>query len=283
MTVTERDYVLEAHFVHAVIRSRPERAQLIAKRVRFRVASRDNSGGDDRNKWNLQRVLAPSLKTLMKKNSKNVKHHVRTIKIGPQNNYSNNALSDEKALIQIPSPTNAAPIEARPHSNEEQNFNVERISPNFNPQQTIQWLTQNRFERYLQTFVNFSGADMLRMTRDDLIQICGHADGIRLFNALHTKSIAPKFTIYVCRDNSSVFRAIPLFNFNTSELIQKLCIIACVAQDQIRDIYLLGPQGIHIQINNELLMQFKDESTYHLEVLNENGGIILLLKSSVKK
>lgn len=32
-----------------------------------------------------------------------------------------------------------------------------------------------------------SGADILRLTRDDLIQICGLADGIRLFNALHSK------------------------------------------------------------------------------------------------
>lgn len=28
------------------------------------------------------------------------------------------------------------------------------------------------------------GADMLKLTREDVIQICGPADGIRLFNAL---------------------------------------------------------------------------------------------------
>lgn len=28
------------------------------------------------------------------------------------------------------------------------------------------------------------GADLLKLTRDDVIQICGPADGIRLFNAL---------------------------------------------------------------------------------------------------
>ena len=32
-----------------------------------------------------------------------------------------------------------------------------------------------------------SGADLLRLTRDDLIQICGLADGIRLNNALQSK------------------------------------------------------------------------------------------------
>lgn len=30
----------------------------------------------------------------------------------------------------------------------------------------------------------FAGADLLRMSREDLIQICGPADGIRLFNSM---------------------------------------------------------------------------------------------------
>lgn len=56
------------------------------------------------------------------------------------------------------------------------------------PQQTMAWLQTNRFAAYLHTFASFSGADLLRLTRDDLIQICGLADGIRLFNALHPKA-----------------------------------------------------------------------------------------------
>lgn len=57
----------------------------------------------------------------------------------------------------------------------------------YNVQQTSQWLTCNRFDAYIQTFAGFSGADLLRMSKDDLIQICGHADGIRLFNTIHSK------------------------------------------------------------------------------------------------
>ena len=53
--------------------------------------------------------------------------------------------------------------------------------------QTSQWLQSNRFAALARTFGHFSGADVLRLTRDDLIQICGLADGIRLFNALHAK------------------------------------------------------------------------------------------------
>jgi len=54
-------------------------------------------------------------------------------------------------------------------------------------QQTAQWLQSNRFGSYLRVFSSFSGADILRLSRDDLIQICGLPDGIRLFNALHSK------------------------------------------------------------------------------------------------
>lgn len=54
-------------------------------------------------------------------------------------------------------------------------------------QQTSQWLQKHRFGAHLRTFNSFCGADLLRLTRDDLIQICGLADGIRLFNALHSK------------------------------------------------------------------------------------------------
>jgi len=34
------------------------------------------------------------------------------------------------------------------------------------------------------SFVNVSGSDLLKMSREDFIQICGPADGIRLFNAI---------------------------------------------------------------------------------------------------
>lgn len=35
-----------------------------------------------------------------------------------------------------------------------------------------------------------AGADLLKLTREDVIQICGPADGIRLFNALKGRWVA---------------------------------------------------------------------------------------------
>lgn len=45
------------------------------------------------------------------------------------------------------------------------------------------------------------GADLLKLTRDDVIQICGPADGIRLFNALKGRMVRPRLTIYVCQES----------------------------------------------------------------------------------
>lgn len=61
------------------------------------------------------------------------------------------------------------------------------LSVDASAQQTAQWLQSNRFSCHVRTFGKFAGADILRLSREDLIQICGLPDGIRLFNALHAK------------------------------------------------------------------------------------------------
>ena len=61
----------------------------------------------------------------------------------------------------------------------------------------------------------FSGCDLLRLSRDDLIQICGLADGIRLNNALQSKTMRPKLTIYLCQARTQPYRD-PLSSPGTS-------------------------------------------------------------------
>lgn len=49
----------------------------------------------------------------------------------------------------------------------------------------FQWsLTKTVFAFITHFLIFIPGADLLKLTRDDVIQICGPADGIRLFNAL---------------------------------------------------------------------------------------------------
>lgn len=75
---------------------------------------------------------------------------------------------------------------------------VPNISKDSNPIALAQWLSYHRLSAYTKTFSQFSGSDLLRMSKDDLCKICGLADGIRMFNILHSKAITPRLTIYVC-------------------------------------------------------------------------------------
>lgn len=61
-------------------------------------------------------------------------------------------------------------------------------------QQTRDWLVENRFSAYLSLFVNYVGADLLRLSRRDLVELCGAADGIRLYNSLRSRTVR---TIYI--------------------------------------------------------------------------------------
>ncbi|XP_074037338.1 transcription factor CP2 like gemini isoform X1 [Leptinotarsa decemlineata] len=185
-----------------------------------------------------------------------------------------------------------APVQNTPLDNEEkpqQTVQTKTLNSNLNltqessPEETSRWLTANRFEKYADTFGRFSGDDMLRMSRDDLIQICGDADGIRLHNSIHLKSIAPKLKIYVCRDNSSLYNAIFLSAHSKTELAQKLSAMLGLPRDQIRDVYVEGPHSIHVQLNDDVLKHIKEETMFALEVMQQdNNGYVLLLKRSGK-
>ncbi|XP_034479224.1 upstream-binding protein 1 isoform X2 [Drosophila innubila] len=97
----------------------------------------------------------------------------------------------------------------------------QNIMPESTPAQVTQWLTNHRLTAYLTTFAHFSGADIMRMSKEDLIQICGLADGIRMYNILRAKTIAPRLTLYASMDGCS-YNAIYLLSNTAKELQQKL-------------------------------------------------------------
>ncbi|XP_017087290.1 upstream-binding protein 1 isoform X4 [Drosophila bipectinata] len=97
----------------------------------------------------------------------------------------------------------------------------QNIMPESTPSQVTQWLTNHRLTAYLSTFAQFSGSDIMRMSKEDLIQICGLADGIRMFNILRAKTIAPRLTMYASLDGCS-YNAIYLLSNTAKELQQKI-------------------------------------------------------------
>uniref|UniRef100_A0A8C9X3E8 Upstream-binding protein 1 n=1 Tax=Sander lucioperca TaxID=283035 RepID=A0A8C9X3E8_SANLU len=150
--------------------------------------------------------------------------------------------------------------------------NSEQLSPTASIQDAQKWLLKNRFNSYTRLFTHFSGSDLLKLTRDDLVQICGPADGIRLFNALKSRSVRPRLTVYVCQESlpllerhstnengehsisSSlhVYHALYLEELTAAELIRKMACVCSLPLGTINQVYRQGPTGIHILLSDQV-------------------------------
>uniref|UniRef100_UPI00398EE656 upstream-binding protein 1-like isoform X3 n=1 Tax=Pristiophorus japonicus TaxID=55135 RepID=UPI00398EE656 len=170
-------------------------------------------------------------------------------------------------------------------------------------QEAQQWLHKKRFSTYARLFSNFSGSDLLKLTRDDLVQICGSADGIRLFNALKARSVRPRLTIYVCQesqharsvsllassqDNENgegdsraiyVYHAIYLEELTAAELAKKIATIFGISPNQINQVYRQGPTGIHVLVSDQMVHNLQDESCFVISTVkaeNTEGYHVIL-------
>ncbi|KAM4643945.1 alpha-globin transcription factor CP2 isoform 1-T1 [Amazona ochrocephala] len=192
-------------------------------------------------------------------------------------------------------PEPPAPIADVSHTSE---LMLVNLLPTSTPQEAQQWLHRNRFSTFSRLFRNFSGADLLKLTREDVIQICGPADGIRLFNALKGRMVRPRLTIYVCQESQQlrdlqqkhedgdtvtstffVYHAIYLEELTAAELTEKLAQLFSISSQQISQIYKQGPTGIHVLISDEMIQNFQDESCFVLDTMkaetNDSYHIIL--------
>ncbi|XP_036770991.1 alpha-globin transcription factor CP2 isoform X7 [Manis pentadactyla] len=166
---------------------------------------------------------------------------------------------------------------------------TDNLLPTTTPQEAQQWLHRNRFSTFTRLFTNFSGADLLKLTRDDVIQICGPADGIRLFNALKGRMVRPRLTIYVCQESLQlreqqrkredgdsdgtffVYHAIYLEELTAAELTEKIAQLFSISPCQISQIYKQGPTGIHVLISDEMIQNFQEEACFILDTMKETS------------
>uniref|UniRef100_A0A8C6TIS4 Transcription factor CP2 n=1 Tax=Neogobius melanostomus TaxID=47308 RepID=A0A8C6TIS4_9GOBI len=174
---------------------------------------------------------------------------------------------------------------------------ADNLLPTATPQEAQQWLLRNRFSPYSRLFTNFSGADMLKLTREDVIQICGPADGIRLFNALKGRIVRPRLTIYVCQESQQtqeqqskqengdataffVYHAIYLEELTAVELTEKIALLFNISPRQINQIFKQGPTGIHVLVSDEMIQNFQDEVCFILDTMKDeiSDGYHIILK-----
>ncbi|XP_006155941.1 transcription factor CP2-like protein 1 isoform X2 [Tupaia chinensis] len=170
---------------------------------------------------------------------------------------------------------------------------AEDLSPGASISETQQWLHRHRFSSYCRILANFTGTDLLKLNRQDLIQICGAADGIRLFNTLRARPIRHRLTLYVAQEasrqeselpenpnsNSGFYQEISLDELSAVELMGKLAELLALPTDQIHRLFHQGPGGILILLSDQMVQNLKDESYFVAvvkKVQNPDGYYLVL-------
>jgi len=148
---------------------------------------------------------------------------------------------------------------------------------------TSGWLAYNRYNQHVKTFTSYDARDLLRLSKEDLVSMIGLVDGIRLFNDLHMKPVAPRLTIYLAQKGESLFHAAMLQEVSVQELINNIANIlqVQVGPGLISNVLIVGPNRIQILLTDELLRQQPFESVFYYQLLNEEGcdGCTVLLET----
>ncbi|XP_015772254.1 PREDICTED: transcription factor CP2-like isoform X2 [Acropora digitifera] len=150
--------------------------------------------------------------------------------------------------------------------------------------ETRVWLQNNRFQNYTTMFANYTGADLLRLSKQDMVQILGPADGIRLHNSLQARAAHPLLTLYICMDsaqqNSGMkeYYAMYLEALTLVELRKKLALKCSLSVEQIVGIYRQGPTGIYVLIDDEVVRNFVDEGHFIVQLVRGKDTYQVILK-----
>uniref|UniRef100_A0A8C3UVH2 Grh/CP2 DB domain-containing protein n=1 Tax=Catharus ustulatus TaxID=91951 RepID=A0A8C3UVH2_CATUS len=167
---------------------------------------------------------------------------------------------------------------------------AEELSPCASPLETQQWLLRRRFSSCARVFSNFSGADLLRLSRRDLIQICGAPDGIRLCHALAGRCPRPRLTLYVAQEpggaeaaedaGSGLYQELHLEHLTVAELTGKLAELLGLPPGQILRLSRQGPGGIHVLVSDAMIRNLQDETSFVVAIGKAPGpdGFQLLLR-----
>ncbi|KAG8198151.1 hypothetical protein JTE90_006902 [Oedothorax gibbosus] len=164
-----------------------------------------------------------------------------------------------------------------PYLPPEMNYVTEKMTPS----DLQAWLWLKQFSKHLPSFLSYSGKDLLCLSREDLIEICGPADGIRLYNSLHIREPPPLKKLYISRDKIA-FHAIYLHALRCSELWEELAKTFLQQGGSIGDVYITGPGGILLLVTDKVLQNIKDESTYICETSKEeNDTFTIILRTYI--
>ncbi|KAI1302401.1 Transcription factor CP2 [Halotydeus destructor] len=138
------------------------------------------------------------------------------------------------------------------------------------------WLHRHRFEKLLPTFLDYKYAEMTKLSKGDMIDMCGMQDGVRLYNALHREMCKPVLILYVAIDTTGfkdvlsalddeplkAFNAIYLERKSVEELSLKLSELFTSNSNRGLELFVIGPGGIRIRCTDRFIDNMTNESAF---------------------
>ncbi|KAF8763381.1 transcription factor CP2-like isoform X1 [Argiope bruennichi] len=150
---------------------------------------------------------------------------------------------------------------------------------------TSNWLKRNMFSDFVETFQHYQGIDMLRLSQDDCIKICGLTDGLRLFNTLQNRPIMPKKVIYARYPNEKVYRAVYVHELSVSYLTAKLSVLFDIRLKSIQEIQIRTGTTASFFVTDEVVINIPHQTLFVLDILylNDSKDRCILLLNPVNE
>ena len=129
----------------------------------------------------------------------------------------------------------------------------------------LSWLRANRYggTAAARELRGFDARDLLRLSREDLVAICGLASGIRLFNDLHRAVVAPSTTLYVAPRGAREYSALFLAERTVSELVARLAESVGLRPELFGRVFLVGPMpDMLIRVTDAVVQYTKPDSAF---------------------
>jgi len=174
---------------------------------------------------------------------------------------SSNIIKDSIPLTSVPLMTSSAGGSSVPSV----------LSATASVDTVTQWLSRNRYSSLLANFRNYNGRDLLRLSREDVISMCGLSDGIRLYNDLHMAPVAPRTTFYVSLKETNKYDALFLEELTVAELVRRLAHCVGLNADLFGGVYKRASQGFLIRVTNEVIQYTAPESVFYF-TLRQDGN-----------
>ena len=146
------------------------------------------------------------------------------------------------------------------------------LSASASVETVTQWLSRNRYGALLGNFRNYNGRDLLRLSREDVISMCGLSDGIRLFNDLHMAVVAPRTTFYVALKDTHKYDALFLEELTVAEFIRRFATCVGLQPQVFSGVYKKVSQGFLVRVTNEVIQYTNAESVFYFTLKQSEEG-----------